>query len=217
LSRSPAQDQPEVCDRLGRTQRRFDSLTRELQRLHDILDDFLRFAGRMKLDLHPTDVNQLVDELADFFGPQAKASGVNLRTQLSASPPTAPADPALLKQALLNLMINAAQAMEGARGDGRPAGGNDELIIRTERAKVHGADELIIHVIDTGPGIPPDKADKVFQPYFSTKKSGTGLGLPTARRIIEEHGGALTVHSEPGRGTDFTIALPSAPLPPEAV
>lgn len=203
-----ADHEPDLQDRLTRTKRRFDSLTREVQRLHDILEDFLRFAGRMKLDLEPTDINELLNELADFFGPQAQASGVHVRTQLTAHPPTAPADAPLLKQAVLNLMINATQAMHNARGDGQPAGGNDELILRTLRSKQQGVEELRIHVTDTGPGIPPENAGKIFQPYFSTKKGGTGLGLPTARRIVEEHHGTLNVHSEPGRGTEFVIALP---------
>ena len=197
-----------VTERLARTQRRIDSLTREIQRLKDILDDFLRFAGRVKLDLHPTDINAMVSELADFFAPQAQAAKVNIRTQLTAAPSMVPADTALLKQALFNLLINGTQAMEEARSAGVPTGGCNELILRTERGRSLGQEELHIHVTDTGPGIAPDRAGKIFQPYFTTKKGGTGLGLPTARRIIEEHGGSITVHSEPGRGSDFRVTLP---------
>jgi signal transduction histidine kinase len=198
-------------ERLARTQRRIDSLTREVQRLRDILEDFLRFAGRLKLDLHPTDVNAVITELVDFFAPQAQAAKVNLRTQL-ASPAEAPADAALLKQALLNLLINGVQAMDECRGKDVPHGGCNELIIRTERRKNLGQEEVLIHVIDTGPGIAAEKIEKIFQPYFTTKKGGTGLGLPTARRIIEEHGGSISVHSEPGRGTDFCITLSTEAL-----
>jgi signal transduction histidine kinase len=197
-------------ERLTRAQRRIEALTRETQRLGVILGDFLRFAGRVKLDLHPTDINALVGELADFFAPQAQAAQVQLRTQLAASPPTAPADAGLLKQALLNLMINATQAMEEARLAPAPHGGCNELIIRTERKNIGGQDELLIHVTDCGPGIAPDRLEKIYQPYFSTKKTGTGLGLPTARRIVEEHGGSIAVHSASGKGTDFVIALPGA-------
>ena len=200
---------PADQDKLDRAQRRLDALHRETQRLKDILEDFLRFAGRMKLELAPTDVHALIRELADFFEPQANASGIRFRCQLSADPPTAPVDASLLKQALLNLLINATQAMSDARQKNAPHGGANELIVRTENAEHLGARELRIDVIDTGPGIPPDALGKVFQPYFSTKRGGTGLGLPTARRIIDEHGGRLTVHSELGRGSDFTIALPT--------
>jgi signal transduction histidine kinase len=201
-------------DRIARTRRRIDALTREIQRLKDILEDFLRFAGRVKLDLQPTDIHAIIGELADFYLPQAQAAKIQIRTQLSADPPVAPADPSLLKQAVLNLMINATQAMEETRrGPDQPHGGCNELIIRTDRARVGGQEEFRIHVIDCGPGIPEDRIAKIFQPYFSTKRGGTGLGLPTARRIVEEHGGTITVHSEPGKGSDFIISLPTTAPP----
>lgn len=200
----------ELTERIGRVQRRLGTLARETSRLRQILDDFLRFAGRMELHLEPVDVNRLIDELCDFFLPQAQESQVQLRTQLDATPATVQGDASLLKQAILNLMINAVQAMSGARASGTPSGGNSELIIRTERARGVGRDELRIHVIDTGPGIPADRVEQVFMPYFSTKRGGTGLGLPTTRRIVEEHSGSITLHTEEGRGTDFTIRLPAS-------
>lgn len=196
-------------EHMGRIQRRFDSLTRETQRLRDILEDFLRFAGRMNLDLAPADVNDLVNELSDFFSAQANASGIHIRTQLADGPLVAAADVSLLKQALLNLLINASQAMVEARNAKTPHGGANELLLRTETVRVMNQDEVRIHVTDTGPGIQKEQQDKIFQPYFSTKRGGTGLGLPTARRIIEEHHGSLTFITEPGRGTDFTISLPA--------
>jgi signal transduction histidine kinase len=113
-------------------------------------------------------------------------------------------DASLLKQAILNLMLNATQAMtDGAKS---PSAARGELILRVES---HG-DESRLHVIDTGPGISPDKIEDIFRPYVSmrTGGGGTGLGLPTARRIVQEHGGELTVHSEPGKGSDFVIHLP---------
>ncbi len=195
-------------DRVNRLQRRFDSLTRETHRLRDILEDFLRFAGRIRLDRTATNLNELVDELVDFFEPQAAQAGITIRTQPYGSPMVVSADPSLLKQALLNLLINATQAMRTAREKGKVAhGGANELFVRVDR---HGGDALI-HVIDTGPGIDEQTLAKIFQPYFSSKPSGTGLGLPTTRRIVEEHGGAVQVHTELGRGTDFTILLPIDP------
>lgn len=199
----------EVRDKVDRVRRRLDPLSREVQRLREILEDFLRFAGRVKLDLAPADLNVLVSEIADFFNPQADAAGVRLRVQPAPQPLVIPVDSGLLKQAVLNLVINATQAMEEARRTNKTAhGGATDLFLRVERAKPAGLDEACIHVIDTGPGIAPDTLEKIFQPYFSTKKHGTGLGLPTTKRIVMEHGGHLSVHSDPGRGTDFTIALP---------
>ena len=201
-------DEPQLNERVGRMQRRFDALRRETQRLRDILEDFLEFAGRVELDLQDVDLNALLDELADFYEPQARAAQVRLRTQLDARPAYVRADPALLKQALLNLLINATQAMVEAREKNQPHGGANELLLRTERQRSPlGEDMIVLHAIDTGPGISEANLARVFQPYFSTKRGGSGLGLPTARRIVEEHAGQLSVHTEPGRGTDFTISL----------
>ncbi|MEO0515608.1 MAG: ATP-binding protein [Planctomycetota bacterium] len=196
-------------ERLARIQKRTDGLHRETARLRDILEDFLRFAGRIELDRQSVDLNALCDELVDFFQPQADEARVNLRCDLHARPAVVSADPSLLKQALLNLLINACQAMTDARDKKQPAGGNSELILRTTNVKSAHGEQLAIHVTDTGPGIADETIEKIFQPYFSSKRGGSGLGLPTTRRLVEEHGGSLTVHSDPGRGTDFVITLPA--------
>jgi signal transduction histidine kinase len=204
LAGSPGSD-----EKVGRIQRRFDSLSRETQRLRTILDDFLRFAGRMKLELAPTDVNAMLGDLVDFFQPQAQSMGVTIRPQLSPGPLMVDADESLLKQAILNLLINACQAMEGARKSNTPHGGASELLVRTQRRILDGG-AVEIHITDTGPGISAEDQAKIFQPYFSTKKGGTGLGLPTSRRIVGEHKGTITVHSEAGKGSDFAVTLPGA-------
>lgn len=195
-------------DKVGRIQRRFDSLARETQRLRTILDDFLRFAGRIKLEKQPTDLHAMLSELVDFFQPQAQSMHVTLRLQLTPGVMIVPADESLLKQAILNLMINACQAMANAREKQQPHGGAVELIVRTDRVKETGQEQVELHITDTGPGITAEDLAKIFQPYFSTKKGGSGLGLPTARRIIEEHGGQIVVHSEQGKGSDFAVVLP---------
>jgi signal transduction histidine kinase len=194
---------------LSRTGRRVDGLHREAQRLRGILEDFLRFAGRVKLDIQPTDLHAVCEELIDFFQPQADEARVRLRADLRASPSVAPADASLLKQALLNLLINACQAMGEARDEKATSGGNADLMIRSENTELHDAPAIALHVTDTGPGISPESATRIFEPYYSTKRGGTGLGLPTTRRIVEEHGGTLTLHSAPGQGTSFTITLPT--------
>lgn len=192
---------------VGRVQRRFESLSRETHRLRTILDDFLRFAGRMKLDLAAMDVNAMLQELIDFFQPQAQSMGVTIRPQLSPGALMVEADESLLKQAILNLLINACQAMAGARAGAAPHGGATELLVRTLPQRRADGEGIEIHITDTGPGIAPQDQEKIFRPYFSTKKGGTGLGLPTSRRIIDEHHGTITVHSEPGKGSDFAITL----------
>jgi signal transduction histidine kinase len=173
---------------------RLAAVGRETSRLRDILDDFLRYAGKIELRRQRVDLNALLEELSDFFAPQAQLNRIQIRLRPSPQPLFAMVDPRLIKQAVLNLMLNGFQAM--------PTGG--ELILGA--APANG--RAMIEVIDTGPGIPREETDKIFQAYYSTKKGGTGLGLAMAKRIIEEHGGELGVRSEVGKGSDFYIRLP---------
>jgi len=195
--------EPEVRQRLTR---RLAALRREVERLKGILTDFLNFAGEIRLDLHEVDVNRVVDELADFFAPQAQKQGVRLRTELAPQPLPARLDASQLKQALLNLMLNAVQAMATAKPE---RGDSKELIIRTSGEVDQGRPVIVVHVIDTGPGIDAEVIPRVFTPYFTTKSGGTGLGLPTTRRLIEAHHGRIDVHTELGKGTDFVVTLPA--------
>ena len=116
--------------------------------------------------------------------------------QLPEHPVLANVDASLLKQAILNLLINATHAMEASE--------QKELMIRLEVAN----DEARIHIIDTGKGIEEDRIDKIFHPYVSSKRGGTGLGLPTTMRIAQEHGGHITVNSTVGQGSDFIVRVP---------
>src|SRR5580704_16120626 len=145
---------------------RLGTVTREASRLRDTLDDFLRFAGKIELRKESVDLNELLEELVDFFAPQAQLSRVQLRFKPWSGPLAVEIDPRLIKQMILNLMINALQAM--------PNGG--ELIVS---AAVVG-DDAVVDVIDTGAGISPEAVDKIFQAYYSTKQGGTGLGLAMA-------------------------------------
>lgn len=193
-------DGVDIDDLSRRSLNKLSTLRREADRLEATLEDFLRFAGHHELNVRRTDLNQLVQELVDFYGPQAAAGRVQLRPGLTPSPVIVRLDADLFKQAVLNLLINAQQAMANSES------GGGELIVRTS---IEG-NRACLEVADTGPGIEPDRLEKIFQAYYSTKRGGTGLGLPTARRIIEEHGGTITVHSEPGRGTSFAVRMPLA-------
>ncbi len=192
-----------------RLQRRIATLRREIDRLKDILESFLSFAGEVRLSRAPTDLNELIDELGDFFVPQAQRLGVQLRVDKAPTPIIANIDAQKLKQSILNMMINAAQAMSPrTSGAAEDAPNERELILKTEAQRSSDSELAVIHVIDTGPGIVAEDIKKIFTPYFTTKPAGSGLGLPISRRIVEEHGGRLEVHSEVGRGTDFVILLP---------
>jgi signal transduction histidine kinase len=185
-----------------RTIERIQSLRREVLRLEDILDDFMRYAGIRRLDLGDVDLNRVIEETTAFYRPECARAKVDLAFYPDHRLPLMRLDERLVKQALLNLMLNAVQAMEG-----RPQA---QLILRT---RLEG-DGARVDVIDTGPGIAEDIRERVWEVYFSGKKGGTGLGLPTARRIAEEHGGSLTFETEPAKGTDFILRLPLRGPPP---
>ncbi len=180
-----------------RASKRIDVVQRECGRLEELLNDFLGFARAHNLELEPADVNREIRDIIEFFRPQAAESDIEVIEYLSSNLPTVLLDRHSFHRALLNLVLNAQQAM--------PDGG--QLVLRTRS----GGDEVFIDLIDTGTGIEAKNLDRLFDVFFSTKKSGSGLGLATTRKIVEAHGGRIFVQSEPGRGTQFTIALPSLP------
>lgn len=179
--------------------RRVDALVREADRLRTILADFLRFAGRFQLDREPNDLVRVVEDVLDFFHPQADAADVVLRPDLPTHAIEAEVDAAMFKQALLNILINAVHAMEGNPPE-RPR----ELLVRITATET----DVSVHVIDSGPGVPEEMRERIFHPYVSGTLGGSGLGLPTARRIAEEHGGRISLDVLAGRGSDFTISIP---------
>ena len=189
------EDLPDNEPFTARIVNRLTTVQREAARLRDILDDFLRYAGKMELDRRPVDLNRLLEDMVDFFHPQAQVHRVQLRLQPAEGPLVVPLDERMMKQAMLNLMINAVHAM--------PQGG--ELILSARRKD----DRAVIHVVDTGRGMEPEVLERIFQAYYSTKKGGHGLGLAISKRIVEEHGGTIGAVSEVGKGTDFRVELPA--------
>ena len=186
-----------------RVLQRVERLQHEVYRLRDILENFLRFARVQDLGLVSTDLNTIVDELCDFYEPTASTKGIVIRTFLAADLPSTRIDADLFKQALLNLVLNAEHAM--------PSGG--ELMMTTRRE----GPWIVLDVIDTGLGMTEEVRSRIFDAFFSTRPAGSGLGLPTARKIIEAHGGTIQVQSEPGKGSQFTVRLPvSEPKTPGA-
>lgn len=186
---------PEAQDIARRSRTRITTLLKEADRLEQILHDFLQYIGRRDLKCTRTDLNHVVSELADFYRPQAHIGGIELTLRVHDRPLLCDVDVNLLKQALLNLLINAQQAMQH--------GGHLRLTLSKDDAGFARID-----VTDSGSGIPAESRERIFQAYYSTKKGGTGLGLATARRIIREHGGTISVQSEPAGGATFTIRLP---------
>jgi len=185
-----------VEDMRRRALLKIDLLRRESVRLQDLFDEFLNLAGPCRLRRMRTDLADIVRRLAEFVEPGALQANIRVEADLPGGPVTCLVDEQLISQALLNLILNAQQAM--------PQGGRLRLSVRVENG---GAE---IRVSDTGVGIAPQEHERVFRPFFSTKPRGTGLGLPIARRIVREHGGDLSFESAVGRGTTFVVRLPDA-------
>jgi len=173
---------------------RIQRLQGECQRLVDVANDFLRFARIQDLNKKPTSLAKIIENMIDFFSPTARSANIEIKSFVSADLPAVLLDVELFKQAILNLMLNAEQAM--------PDGGEITIQATNETGSIS------LSLIDTGKGIPQDVMSKIFQPFFSTRTGGHGLGLPTTRKIVEAHGGSIEVQSEIGRGTKFTIRLP---------
>ena len=169
-------------------------LRRESQRLQSLFDEFLNLTGPCRLRPEPTDLNLIVDRLVEFFAPLAQSKGIEVRLDRAETPVRCVADEKLLSQALLNIVVNAQEAM--------PDGG----ILRLSVGQGGGC--ATVAVSDTGVGIAPEDRERIWRPFFSIKASGTGLGLSLTQQIISEHGGRLDFESELGRGTTFTIRLP---------
>jgi two-component system sensor histidine kinase HydH len=178
-----------------RVLQKIERLQRETSRLHEILEAFLRFVRVQELRKIPADLNAIVDDLCDFYGPQVSTKAILVRTHYAADLPRMLLDIELFKQALLNLILNAEHAM--------PDGG--ELILTTRCEGTWN----ILEVTDTGRGMTEEVRARVFDAFYSTRPGGSGLGLPTTRKIVEAHDGTIEVESEPGKGSKFTVCLPN--------
>jgi len=178
-----------------------------IERLDSTIRDLLDFARPSHPRIVSTDLREILSRtlfLAERM-PEIKRQGVKVLTDFSPGMVSVPVDPDLMRQAFLNLTVNAIQAM----GEGgtlkvtmRPSADQDPVEVHPPE------DYVMVSFRDTGPGIEADKLRSIFTPFFTTKTQGTGLGLPITMRIVEQHGGRITVQSKPGEGTVFRVYLP---------
>ncbi len=166
---------------------------RETERLDRLIDDFLRFARPAPLRVGEVMLDRLVREAAELFQHDPAATGCEVAIDVPGGA-TGFGDEGQLRRALLNLLLNAAQAMEGQGRIGV------SLVCGDGRAR--------LSVSDDGPGIPEEDLDRIFDPFYTTREKGTGLGLALVYRTVEAHGGHVEVRSEPGAGSTFTMDLP---------
>jgi two-component system, sporulation sensor kinase E len=175
-------------------QESIDVARAEITRLDSIVTQFLRAIRPTRPEFHPENVNTIVDEAVRFFAPEIKDRDVVVEQELRSDLPLLQLDRDQMKQAFYNVIKNSFEAIQ-RRG---------VLRIRTDRDDTH----VIISFTDTGGGISADDLGRVFEPYFTTKSSGTGLGLLIVRRIVREHGGELSIQSSEGKGLTLAIRLP---------
>jgi len=178
----------------------FTILAEEVTRLDRVVRTFLDFNRPVELCPETLDAGQMAAEILHLLEPEAARSGIGIEVSRPDGPVVVKADPGILRQALLNIFVNAIEAMEN--------GGT--LRVKIEKELGSSSDACSITIADTGPGIAADRLDKIFQLYFTTKPHGSGIGLAMTYRAVQLHGGTIEVESEPGRGTTFHVLLPLA-------
>jgi signal transduction histidine kinase/NAD-dependent dihydropyrimidine dehydrogenase PreA subunit len=166
----------------------------EASRTKDIVQGLLSFARETKLRPGPTNINEILEDVLGLIVNQSLFHNIRIRRSFFENLSTIFADATQLKQVFLNIMLNAAQAMEGK--------GTLTISTTQERKKIK------IKIQDTGPGIPPEVMDKLFSPFFTTKEKGTGLGLAISYGIIERHSGKIDIETRLGKGSTFIVTLP---------
>ena len=169
-------------------------LQKETDRLNHIVQEFLGFARPKQPEFQYADLNEAIESVLTLTAQEAKKAGVKVEKKLDPSIGRRSLDAGLLKQAFLNLILNAIQAM--------PSGG----VLTVESGLRE--DAVVVKIADTGIGISDENRKKLFSPFFTTKKSGTGLGLAITYRIVQNHRGTVDVKSEPGKGTAFSVKIP---------
>lgn len=166
------------------------------QRLNDLLSDFLRFARPPSVELVVADLNRIVAETLRFLEVDFSRRGIDLASKLHPDPIPLLADEKQLKQALLNLLLNAEEAMDKER---------KRILVVTGLSR----GRPFVRVQDNGRGIPRGDRRQIYRLFFTTRKNGSGLGLPIVRQIVRQHGGKISIRSREGRGTTATVLLPS--------
>jgi signal transduction histidine kinase len=169
-------------------------ILKEIRRVNEIIEQFLALSRPFQLNLRVSSLQDLLKNLITLFQEEASTQGITLQTQWKDDLSPMSMDSEKLTQALINIMKNGMQAMK--------KGG----ILRIETHSLK--DRVSVVISDSGSGIPPDQKEKIFNYYYTTKEKGVGLGLPIAHRIIEAHGGQLTVESKVGVGTKVIVTLP---------
>jgi signal transduction histidine kinase len=167
----------------------------EIRRLDGIIEEFLTFSKSRRLELRDSPIQEILQKIVQLISAESEARGIALRTDWESDPVVIPMDMDKLRQALLNFIKN---AMESIIGPG--------MVTLSVRKQDNG--RVSVRITDTGCGMTAEEVDRIFNPEYTTKEKGLGLGLPLAHEIIRGHGGEIRVFSRKGEGTTFEILLP---------
>jgi signal transduction histidine kinase len=174
-----------------------EMIIEEVDRLDRVVAGLLELARPHEPLMEPTSLASVLTRALDFVDGQAREKGITIHRSFAADLDPARCDPEQIYQVALNLLVNALQIL--------PPGG--QITVRTLSARNR---RVAFEVVDDGPGIPPELRERIFTPFFTLRRGGTGLGLALAQRVVQTHQGSLSVHSELGRGSTFRVELPIA-------
>ena len=168
----------------------------EIRRLNVIIEDFLTFSRSRRLELREFSLTEVIQKLARLMGEEARVRGIALTVRSGQDSLMVPMDVDKLQQALINIVKNAMESIEGT--------GSIDIVMEKRPGE-----RAVVRISDTGSGLAPGEIEKIFDPDYTTKEKGLGLGLPIAFEIVRGHGGTIRVQSSPGRGTTFEVELPT--------
>ncbi len=194
------------------TGRDLDVLKQEMTRLEEAVQTFLDFARPPRPDKRPVDLDELLTETVELVRRRAEQNRIDLDYRPAEQPIVAVADATQVRQVVLNLLLNALDAVSSGGAVRLESGIDSERAVPHRRRRRRGW--AAVRVADTGKGLPDGLADRIFEPFMSTKESGTGLGLSICKRIVEAHGGEITAADGPDGGAVFTFRLPLEPPQP---
>ncbi|HXP83039.1 MAG TPA: ATP-binding protein [Verrucomicrobiae bacterium] len=200
LSRKVAASEPLVAELAG-------YISSEVNRLNALVVRFLDFARPSKLELRPERISEIVDRALDAAAASFPNAGVKIERQYAPNLPEVPADAQLCEQVFVNLITNALQAMQAQEGSQEKT-----LHIAIEEEVSNGEPGVAVFVEDTGPGVPPELHEQIFNPFFTSKKDGVGLGLSIVAKIVDDHRGTIRLEKNTPRGARFHVFFPQAGL-----
>lgn len=185
-------------------------ISTEVNRLNGLVSRFLDFARPSRLELKPVDICQVVDRAIEIAHHRYPESRVSIERHVAKDLPDILADEQMCEQVFVNLILNAYEAMGEENGGQSAATNEPKITVSLSREVSNGLSGVAAEIQDSGPGVPEELREQIFNPFVSSKKTGVGLGLSIVAKIVDDHRGSIQLTSRPGRGACFRVFLPEA-------